>query len=765
VKIRLSSGERAFVCFPRLAALCLAAFMIAPALSQQNAPHIGYVYPAGGMQGDTIEIEVAGQFLDNINGVQISGQGIQAKMLDLVKPQPPMEITKLREQIEELQKKGKDAAILKEIEEIRQKIAVSLNLNINPAISQRARIQIILASDADLGKRELRLKTPPGVSNPMIFCVGKLPEFREKDPKMNAEDTVTDVSIPAVLNGRLIPGSVGRYRTLIRQQQAYLPGDADRFRFDARKGQRLVVSVSARELIPYLPDTVPGWIQAVLTLFDSDGKEAACNDDFFFHPDPVLYYEIPKDGKYMIEIRDALYRGRDDFVYRVTIGELPFLTSIFPLGARAGTRIHVEASGWNLPENKWVVDAGKTAPGIHSLFRSKDEIPSNEMPFMVDDLPECFEKEPNNSPEKSQEVKHNIIVNGRIDRPGDRDVFRFKGRAGDRIVAEVYARRLGSPLDSVIRLTDAKGRQLAFNDDYEDKESGLETHHADSYISETLPAKGTYYLALWDAQSKGGSEYGYRLRISAPRPDFDLRIVPSAMNALVGPTVPVTVYAFRKDDFSGDIELSLKNAAKGFVLSGGGVPAGQDKAHLTLTIPPTAAKETTKFLLEGRAVIQGQKIVRIAVPADDRMQAFAYRHLVPAKELQASTTGRGPNQEGLRVLNNLPLKIPSGGQIRVQMTLPAFRMLEKIYFELNEPPEGISIVQSFLTMQGAEFLLQSDAAKAKPGLSGNLIVGVAGERTPPANANDKPAAKPAPARRQRLPLGTLPAIPFEIIKP
>jgi len=52
-------------------------------------------------------------------------------------------------------------------------------------------------------------------------------------------------------------------------------------------------------------------------------------------------------------------------------------------------------------------------------------------------------------------------VNGRIDQPGDWDVFRFQGRAGQAIVAEVYARRLDSPLDSVLKLTDAKGQQLA----------------------------------------------------------------------------------------------------------------------------------------------------------------------------------------------------------------------------------------------------------------------------------------------------------------
>ena len=113
-------------------------------------------------------------------------------------------------------------------------------------------------------------------------------------------------------------------------------------------------------------------------------------------------------------------------------------------------------------------------------------------------------------------------------------MFRFKGRAGQKIVAEVDARKLDSPLDSVLKLTDAAGKQLAFNDDYLDKGTGLSTHHADSLLTATLPADGVYYLYLGDAQQKGGPEYAYRLRISAPQPDFALRVVPSSINVRAG---------------------------------------------------------------------------------------------------------------------------------------------------------------------------------------------------------------------------------------
>ena len=111
-------------------------------------------------------------------------------------------------------------------------------------------------------------------------------------------------------------------------------------------------------------------------------------------------------------------------------------------------------------------------------------------------MPECLEQEPNNSIATAQPVTLPIIVNGRIDQPGDWDVFRFEGRAGDTVVAEVYARRLDSPLDSVLKLTDAAGKQLAFNDDHEDKGAGLDTHYADSYLTATLPADGAYYIHI-----------------------------------------------------------------------------------------------------------------------------------------------------------------------------------------------------------------------------------------------------------------------------
>ena len=60
--------------------------------------------------------------------------------------------------------------------------------------------------------------------------------------------------------------------------------------------------------------------------------------------------------------------GREDFVYRIAVGELPFVTGIFPLGGKSGdARPRSSLHGWNLPRGEARGgDAGKTA-GVYAV--------------------------------------------------------------------------------------------------------------------------------------------------------------------------------------------------------------------------------------------------------------------------------------------------------------------------------------------------------------------------------------------------------------
>jgi hypothetical protein len=761
---------------------CLAlafALVVSAAQAQQSNPHIGYAYPAGGRQGTSFQVVVGGQYLNGATNSLISGAGIYSKIIDYTRPLTGKEANELREKLKGLQEKrmaaqnNRRGALQAEasnstnvtwtpedqrmVVEIRTKLAsFGPNRQQNPAISENVILQVTVAPDANPGDRELRLETQTGLSNPLLFRVGQLPEFSQRAASrepVNLNDiqlgrdkntsaaapTEMDITLPCVVNGQIMPGGVNW------------------FHFKARQGQHLVVAAAARELIPYLPDAVPGWFQASLALYDAKGKELEYADHFRFSPDPVLYYEIPKDGEYSVTIRDSIYRGREDFVYRVTVGELPFVTSIFPLGGPAGAQTRIELKGWNLPVTNLTMDAGDKVPGIYPLSKREGEWLSNPALFAVTTLPECLEQEPNNEPGTAQSVTLPIIVNGRIDQPGDVDMFRFKGGAGSQIVAEIYARRLNSPLDSVLKLTDADGRQLAFNDDHEDKGSGLNTHHADSYLTATLPADGTYYLRLWDAQHQGGPEYAYRLRISAPHPDFELRVVPSSVAVRPGASVPLTVYALCKDGFSNQISLVLKDAPAGFSLSGGQVPSNTNQVRITLTAPQIPRAEPFSLNLAGCAIIDGEAVIRPAVPAEDMMQAYLYRHLVPSKQLLVAVSGRWMPRAIVKILGETPVKIPAGGTARVRISTPRGSLPNQLQLELSEPPDGIVLQSVVSSGESTEIVLHTDAGKVKPGQTGNLIVRVMAERP------SAPGKAKGQNKGQRMNLSALPAIPFEII--
>jgi hypothetical protein len=371
----------------------------------------------------------------------------------------------------------------------------------------------------------------------------------------------------------------------------------------------------------------------VLAVYDADGKEVAYNDDFRFQPDPTLMFQVPEDGEYRFSITDAIYRGREDFVYRVTVGELPCVTSIFPLGGTAGVEPKIEMYGWNLQGAALQLPGKDAGPGVHAISAVKGGKVSNEAPFALDTLPEMFDQEPNDNLSQAQQVESPVILNGRIDRQDDWDVFQISGSAGDTLVAEVVARRLDSPLDSMLKISDANGKLLAFNDDHSDVASGLNTHHADSYVTLELPADGTYYVHLGDTARNGGEAYAYRLRISPPQPDFALRVVPSSGFLRSRGSAAATVYAIRKDGFTGDISLSLKDAPEGFVSPGVVLREGKDSVRFPVKTTLTGTKTPVRLTIQGTAKIADQQVTHDAVPAEDRMQAFLWRHLVPAEDL------------------------------------------------------------------------------------------------------------------------------------
>jgi hypothetical protein len=517
--------------------------------------------------------------------------------------------------------------------------------------------------------------------------VATLAETREVEPNddhMSPE--LQTVPVPSIINGQI------------------RPGDIDHFLFKANKGDSIVVDVGARRIIPYLADAVPGWFQAVVALYDEDGSEVAYQDDYKFNPDPVLFFDVPKPGTYTLSIRDSIYRGREDFIYRIAIGELPFITGIFPLGAQQGKAVDIALSGRNLPKTRLTGKLPETGFELRHVSVRKDGYRSNLMPFAIGEMKEIFEVEPNDTPDAAQLIEQPLVVNGRIQQVGDRDLFSFNGQEGDTVSIEIIARRLNSPLDSVITLTGPGMGEAVRNDDHVDKDkthlhlgAGLVTHHADSYLLHTLPATGSYFIEVGDTQSKGGHDYGYRLRVSRSNPDFKLYMEPSGLHIGPGGTAAFSVRALRQDGFGGKIQLDAAQLPEGYEMSEAVIPGNSEMTRFTITAPWQVKGGLVSPQITGTGTIAGKSVTHRAIAVDDQMQAFLYRHLVPAQELMlAPVSERPPLFFEARIPKSGFIEVPLGTDFRIPLTGRFIGQGKGSTLKLDHPPEGLISVKGWI---------------------------------------------------------------------
>ncbi len=223
--------------------------------------------------------------------------------------------------------------------------------------------------------------------------------------------------------------------------------------------------------------------------------------------------------------------------------EPPRVVVVVPLGVEAGTSNTIKIRGINLTNATALRFPGlKTGPDAKIISAKKIDIPKEADAKKVGDTqlevqlllppeapagPTPFvvvmpdggttqtnlllvyapgtigkEKEPNGGFRQPQDISFSRPLLGAISEANDVDVFRFSGQAGQTIIAEVQAARLGSLLDASLMLYDVTGHVLAGNDD---SPAG-----ADPELRFKLPADGVYFLSLFDAQDKGGPTHVYQ---------------------------------------------------------------------------------------------------------------------------------------------------------------------------------------------------------------------------------------------------------------
>jgi WD40 repeat protein len=276
------------------------------------------------------------------------------------------------------------------------------------------------------GVYQVGVKTPAGSSKTLPFTVDPFPLVAELAAHNDSPLTGQKITLPAS-----VIGSIGR------------AGDVDFYRFDAKAGQEIGVQV--------LTAAVGSKLEPVLQVTDDAGRTVAESTT------GLLGYVCPKEGTYAIGIRDREYRGDSSMHYRLHVGPLPVVTAVFPLGLQRGTEAEVHVEGVNLGPNQVV----RVKAPSDAALGSRVPVPVTSPHGTVLGNPSVIVGEfPETTATAGPALTASVTINGRIDESGSTTTYRFVAKKGQRLLLEVNARRLGSPLDSYLEILDAAGKPL-----------------------------------------------------------------------------------------------------------------------------------------------------------------------------------------------------------------------------------------------------------------------------------------------------------------
>jgi hypothetical protein len=415
---------------------------------------------------------------------------------------------------------------------------------------------IQIAPDAELGLRRARLWTAEGAASGLLFQVGDLPEIVEEE--IDGDPVPVGVKLPVTINGRIFP----------RQ-------DVDVWAVTLQKGQTVSCDVYAARLGSPL--------DSLLEIVDPSGRVIAENDDAF-GADSFVRFTAASDGKYQVRIRDANFKGGQAYVYRLTLTAGPYIDHVFPLGAKRDSKTRIQLSGQGMPNDAVEVEVPKDAPRPFVYRYTAGEARSNPILLDVDDLPEYAENKPLTIP---------CVANGRIKQPGDIERWAFSAKKGEALLFELRAAQLGSPLQGVLTVCDAAGKELA-----RAEATGAQL---DPSLTFTAPADGEYTVRVAERfRNRGGPAFAYRLRLTPPPPPgFKLQLAADAVTVPRGGQAKLKVTAERLGGFAEAIPLTVEGLPVGVKANPATIAAKQNAADIVLVADKGAAVDAARITVRG----------------------------------------------------------------------------------------------------------------------------------------------------------------------
>jgi hypothetical protein len=478
-----------------------------------------------------------------------------------------------------------------------------------------------------------------GISNPRPFVVGDRPELIKASGN-NAFTNAFEIPLGSVINARAAAQAV------------------DHFRFNAREGQRLLIECVSTEIASRMDPT--------LVLFSGDGRELQRG-----HRGELLDFSPPEDGQYILHVHDFLFRGGDEYFYRLRVDSRPYIDFIFPPSGEPGRRAKFTLYGRNLP----AAAPGKICtPGGKALERLEVEIeipsPTNRVvartatPSPASTGVEGFlyrrhtpaglsnpvfisfatasviaEQEPNDRPEQANPVAIPCEIVGQFYPAGDQDGIMVEAKKGEIYQVEVFSRRLGLQTDPFVLI-----QRVMKNDKGELKTSDVkELYDSDANIGGVqfktasfdpdfrweVKDDGTYRVLIRDLfnTSRDDPHLIYRLSLRKESPDFRLVALPVAppppnkdakelkvWTPLIrrGEAIAIQVLALRRDNFGGAIDLSVDGLPDGVSASPARIEAGKNSATLFVSAEASVAEWAGSVRVLGKAKIGNAVEIREA---------------------------------------------------------------------------------------------------------------------------------------------------------
>jgi hypothetical protein len=559
--------------------------------------------------------------------------------------------------------------------------------------AKRLKVTLAVAPDAPVGEHRLRVRTATGVSELRTFWVGALPVAEEKEPN-NALGKPQKLALNTTVEG------------VITNE------DVDSFSIEVKKGQRVTAEVEGIRLGGTMFDPYVAFVKP-------DGTPVASSDDSALHlQDPVASFVAPDDGAYLVQVRESAYGGSDACRYRLHVGTFPRPRAVYPAGGKAGDELQAEWTGdaAGTFQYKLTLPASPTDDHRVAVDQAGEVSPSPNV-LRVSPFANVLESEPNNDAKTATPAGTDlpIAMNGRTDKDGDGDWFKFTAKKDQPLDVQVYARRLRSPLDPTMSIHDAAGKRLAGNDD---------TNGPDSYARFQPPADGEYLVRVADHLGGGAPDHVYRVEVTPVRPKVALTVPLVAPNSQDRQAIAVprgnrfaTMIRATRSDFDGALKLITTDLPPGVTVHGGTVPDGVDAVPVVFEAAPDAPT--------------GGRLTTVTAAPDD-----------PAAKVESSFT----QTADLVVFGNQTAYYQSKtDKLAVAVT--------------DEAPYSIEIVQPKVPLvQGGSMQLKV-VARRRPGFTAPIKLSVpfkppgvgAGDVTIPENATE--ATVPLSASRDARPNG------------